>query len=258
VRAVAQAATRISAPARAFLATDRPLHILHVFADIVNLADADHQVLSLQRYPATLAPFGWEWAGAWPSGLSPATPARVAGGALWLGPQRLDPAGAPLWDPIPDWQALRALDPALLQPARPLPLDLARPLAALIKGLATGDQDGASAAAGRLLGRGAGLTPAGDDILVGVLHAHAVWYPYATLADRLVTVPQPGQTTTLSLAFLRAAAAGAAAEPWHDLCAGLPGAHARLLVVGATSGRDAWTGFAAAATLLRTLEERDG
>jgi hypothetical protein len=116
--------------------------------------------------------------------------------------------------------------------------------------------------AARLAGLGPGLTPAGDDWLAGWLvglHATANIRdgepPLAlkavarTVIDRATT-----RTTRLSLAFLQAAAEGAAAEAWHRLIAALPDAdpaptHAAMIEImryGATSGADMLAGFLAA------------
>jgi hypothetical protein len=69
-----------------------------------------------------------------------------------------------------------------------------------------------------------------------------------------VTAAANGRTTGLSLAFLQAAADGAAAQPWHDLLDALvdpdpdPVYHAarRVMRHGATSGADMLAGFIAA------------
>ena len=119
----------------------------------------------------------------------------------------------------------------------------------------TGD---AAAAIGRLIGRGPGLTPAGDDLLVGFLAGLrvAAGSRGALLAflDGLgeAVVLAAAATNEISRAFLRHAAAGSVAEPLALLarCIGeaappeeIARATARALRFGHTSGADATLGL---------------
>jgi hypothetical protein len=107
-----------------------------------------------------------------------------------------------------------------------------------------------------LLGRGPGLTPSGDDVLLGWLamaaHAHREWGlpDPAPLAARLAA-RAPGRTTRVAAAMYAAAARGRYAPAVGAVCAAgpaeLPAALARLAAVGATSGLDTLAGVAAAA-----------
>jgi hypothetical protein len=127
---------------------------------------------------------------------------------------------------------------------------------ALVDGKATTEQ--VSRAASLLAGLGSGLTPAGDDYLVGVMAA--LWLAgFKSLLPHIAEVAIP-QTTTLSAAFLRAAAQGEFVEPWHELAQSLDTGEAELLSraavrvaqFGASSGRDALAGFS---TTLLSLQE---
>jgi hypothetical protein len=106
-----------------------------------------------------------------------------------------------------------------------------------------------AAAAGQLAGLGSGLTPAGDDFLVGVMAA--LWLTgQRALLPKLADIAAP-RTTALSAAFLRAAAQGEFIEPWHALAQALcigevesfRQAVAGVAQFGASSGRDALAGF---------------
>ncbi|MEZ4868358.1 MAG: DUF2877 domain-containing protein [Caldilineaceae bacterium] len=115
-----------------------------------------------------------------------------------------------------------------------------------------------------LAGLGPGLTPAGDDFLVGLLAAlHSNQSRYA---NNLMTTQQlcthiaqvaMVRTTKLSGAWLRYAGQGYFGEPWHDLIDALNDggkntmeqAVWRILQSGASSGADALTGFLAACAL---------
>lgn len=116
-------------------------------------------------------------------------------------------------------------------------------------------------AVGQLAGLGSGLTPAGDDYLVGVMAA--LWLTgQKALLPRLAKVAAD-KTTALSAAFLNAAGRGEFIEPWHALVLALFRGEAesfsqaleRVARFGASSGRDALAGFAT--TLRRRLEIRD-
>jgi hypothetical protein len=116
----------------------------------------------------------------------------------------------------------------------PAPLDrAAAPLAGL----------GEAAAA--LAGRGAGLTPAGDDVLAGLLLV-ARMRAGRSAETRLTALARQARTHDISRAFLVEAARGRSVEALHDLLgAGADGdltaarrARARLARVGHTSGLD--------------------
>jgi len=135
----------------------------------------------------------------------------------------------------------------------------------LLRALRQGNERQAATAAEELAGLGVGQTPAGDDVLMGVLLA--LWViPLAAdrsraLSRAIVAAAVP-RTTTRSARWLEAAGRGEATEPWHDLVAALssgssePAATApvsRIRAMGHTSGAWALTGFA---TALRALEEQ--
>jgi hypothetical protein len=109
---------------------------------------------------------------------------------------------------------------------------------------------GLAAAAQQLAGLGPGLTPAGDDFVLGVMAA--LWLlgernPLPAMAAACAT-----RTTLLSGAFLRAAAQGQFMEGWHHLAHALdrqdePGSRRavrQIAAFGASSGRDSLAGFA--------------
>jgi len=107
-----------------------------------------------------------------------------------------------------------------------------------------------------LAGLGGGLTPAGDDFILGALLAAwaGLYGPSAPALAAGVAKAAAAATTTLSAAYVRAAARGECSAYWHRLFAALlqpqtgeaPAALAALLAVGHTSGADALAGFLAA------------
>ncbi len=121
-----------------------------------------------------------------------------------------------------------------------------------------------------VIGRGAGATPAGDDVLVGILAVLASPHAgpaAAVAAGELWRAVRPvlGGTTELSAHLLRQAARGLLARPLHDLVGALcsdagpvplDSLARRVVDSGATSGADTCMGVIAAARayLLETTE----
>lgn len=110
-----------------------------------------------------------------------------------------------------------------------------------------------------LVGRGLGLTPSGDDVLMGFGTALRFLYcggvsSMAQAFFETVSRVVPGKTTAVSEAYYRAMGEGYANEDYLDLLAvvramdeqALPDALARVLELGHTSGADGLLGFGAA------------
>ncbi len=154
-------------------------------------------------------------------------PLAAAGGLLPIAARVLEGAPAAS-DPL-----ARLAGPALL---------------ALSAATTRGDAGACLGAARRLLGLGPGLTPAGDDCLVGWLAGLRVVGP---AGRRLAAAAGPGlvraaaeRTGPLSQAFLGAALAGHVAEPVRAFVARPDGPRlAALLALGATSGADLLAGY---------------
>jgi Protein of unknown function (DUF2877) len=225
----------------------------------------------------------------------------VAGGAARCAPGRVDlpgvsvtwdPADPPAWDPtVPSPTAggaavgrrgdavLAALgveaaaDPAAVVRglagaglASAAEAGGAGALELLLRGVLERDPGRAGLAAERLLGRGPGLTPEGDDLLAAVAATVAVLGPAAGLDAALraallaALVPADGlagRTTALAATLLELAARGQVAEPAGRLLdlgpAGeraWPAALRRLQRLGHGSGRAYAAGIGAAASLL--------
>jgi hypothetical protein len=188
------------------------------------------------------------------AGLEPGAPVTLEGKQLQAGGLRIDLGGAEVWEPRPDWDALRTRRAAIVSclpllralclrhaPAgsllgllgSPLPGDtpVGRVLSAACEA-ARALREGWGGSAGRLqegvaglAGLGGGLTPAGDDFLAGAMLWAWLAHPApASLRRALVEVAAP-RTTALSAALLRAAARGECSAPWHALLAALSAGH---------------------------------
>ncbi|HEV3396718.1 MAG TPA: DUF2877 domain-containing protein [Xanthobacteraceae bacterium] len=102
-----------------------------------------------------------------------------------------------------------------------------------------------------LVGLGPGLTPSGDDFLIGALAALDAVRQTKTHAalGEAVAAAAPARTSPLSASFLRAAAAGHAGENLHALVAAVVGGHLDAAAaaagrIGHTSGWDTLAGVA--------------
>jgi len=261
--------------------------VLNFFDRACNLVYSQGNVLAVVTSQRGLTPFALVVASGEPALfriVSESSGVQVQGGQLRIGSLQIDFSTARLWSPAPDWPAIRLLfaeagqldvlaamafghGPAgsLLELFGPknqpssLPDALrsrAQPGAmALVAGMRSGSVEQAVVGAGRLAGLGGGLTPAGDDFVLGVLLASwAGLYGAGAegLCGKIAEAAAP-RTTSLSAAYLRAAARGECSEYWHQLFAALlvPDAAAlrlalsALLAVGHTSGADALAGFLA-------------
>lgn len=226
-------------------------------------------------------------------------PVGVQDGTLALGHKRIGWDHAEPWDPRPNWDSLHGFDwqralPALVRRLRadsppgglaplvspqgtligveeaPQVVDKSMeaktvaaawgPVDKLLRSLPAGKRRGVREAAAELAGLGVGLTPSGDDFLVGVMHAQ--WAlgesgPGGRWTGFLAEAAVP-RTTPLSAEWLRAAAEGEAMALWHELFGALVDddkravreALARLVRVGHSSGSDALAGFVLALGVL--------
>jgi Protein of unknown function (DUF2877) len=172
------------------------------------------------------------------SSVTPTADSRCligAGQVSWTGP-----AGPVVLNIVREWPVVRigtgAPVPAAVRAAR-----------AALRGR-TGDLPAGPAAvtslaiAAGLLGRGPGLTPAGDDLLAGLLLGALAFGGPAGSVRAAVAALGPAQTTALSAALLRHAARGECIGEAAALAAALAGggpvesAVSRLLGVGHSSG----------------------
>jgi len=189
----------------------------------------------------------------------------VPPGTPWLPNAIVLGAGPPVvWDPIVasvrPGPALAARGIAILRAlgvARPGDVALSdgatspprAAVAGLVAALASGGAEARSRAALALLGRGAGLTPEGDDLLAGAAAVAAATGDPLALPAQLRDL-----TTALSATLLELAATGAAARPVHALLdledEDWRTALRELERLGASSGRAIALGAAAAAAAL--------
>ena len=154
-------------------------------------------------------------------------------------------------------------------PLRPVARLAAPRLERLAAALCGGDPRMAATAAESLVGLGPGLTPSGDDALVGIAAAVTAMAAPGTLDAAFLgraVDNDPTRTTAVSSTFLRHAAAGEFSAVLHGLMAAFVGPDPsalkltieQLVAFGATSGTDTLVGVlmgldALAATVLHAL-----
>ena len=216
--------------------------------------------------------------------VQPGAVVTLEGDRLRVGGLEIRLGVAVVWEPRPDWDTLRARRSAIasrlplvrdlclrhapggsLLPlvGAPLPddapgraiLSAAQVGAEVLREGVAGDPERLREGVARLAGLGGGLTPAGDDFLTGAMLWAWLAHPEPGPLCRAMSGAALPRTTTLSAAFLRAAARGECSAPWHALLAALgmgphQGMEARIAAAvrkilshGATSGADTLAGF---------------
>jgi hypothetical protein len=180
------------------------------------------------------------------------TVGTVGGGALTLG--SFEGRIARWWRP-PRPQGLRAdrlrtVADELRRRLPGLPDDMDPAVEALVHALATGAPP--TPATIRLLGRGPGLTPLGDDVLAGALVTlGALGSPIVKGLGAAVRALAPARTTFVSAALLHHAALGECVPQLAEVLNGSSAAVDALLDVGATSGAGLGHGVLAALAAVR-------
>jgi hypothetical protein len=249
-----------------WLANSLQPRILHVFDEACNLINERKEVLSVVTAKIGNGPLNLVVKDelSFLENLYAESEICVEGKNLHLGDLTIHTAAAKLWDPRPDWQKLYAQQDRILAQLQRLQITNSRDdvgfqlpdslIGDLCSAVAKADIMTASKLACHLAGLGIGLTPAGDDYLIGAMHATWILHPpeVALVLAREIAEAAAPLTTSLSAALLRSAAAGEAGIVWHDLLDALISDEAlriqvaldKLLAVGESSGADALAGFA--------------
>lgn len=282
-------ALSITPSARNWLSLTTSAHVLESFDRACNLVNQNNEILTLVTSERGLTPFALVVATANANPFQKVVSGDVVSVTpqnLVVGPLTIRLSTITLWNPAPDWPMLRRMltnDPARLAKLADIVLELTSPASLLdlyrpnpaertgldqalldrarvgttdlVLGLKQNVPDQAHAGAKRLAGLGNGLTPAGDDFIVGV--ALAAWcglYGKGAVeqVSGLIQTVLP-LTNLLSAAYLRSAAQGECIAPWHTLFAALllsdvevtRMAAKSLMSIGHSSGCDGLAGFLA-------------
>lgn len=202
---------------------------------------------------------------------------------FWLDDWLIDAEQAEFWDPTPNWHTIRkdaerrkwaarlirellsqhapadSLARLVIDPTAnsPLPARIIQAaeqhIPRLLSAIQVRDAEEIAKASKGLAGIGPGLTPAGDDLLLGVMHGVWAAFPEDIARELCEVVERTAapRTHALSAAWLEAGAAGEAGEPWHRLVDTIQARDEglvresvmRILPTGHTSGADALSGF---------------
>ncbi len=263
-----------TAQVKDWLASSYQPRILHVFERACNLTNERKEVLSIVTSQVGNGPFNLVIKEdiCFSGHLNIKSPISISQAQLQLEGLNINTTDGRLWSPRPDWgslhnhretvidriRSLRArLSEAKAQQNNPPAITSITDYQSLISNLsstlAKKETFSAITLASQLAGLGAGLTPAGDDYILGAVFALQIIYPAkiaSKLAREITDIAAP-LTTSLSAAWLRSAGRGEAGILWHDFFEALISADPseielrteNLLSVGHTSGADALSGF---------------
>lgn len=263
-----------------WLGTSYHPRFLHIFDRACNLINEHGDVLSIVTRQIGDGPFNLvvENSVCFSDDLHLESPISLFPTQLMLGKLILHTVDAKLWNPCPDWETLhsskadirnrliqlpitnylngsfdtRLREPAGLRTQHDSPTTQSLP-SKLCSALVNVDVSIAKEITSRLAGLGLGLTPSGDDYLMGALYAVWIFHPpiVASTLARAITSAATLRTTSLSAAWLRAAGRGEAGIVWHEFFEALVSEDRirieeswdNILAVGETSGADALAGF---------------
>jgi hypothetical protein len=244
-----------------WLANSYNPRILHVFDSACNLINDDKDVLSIVALQIGNGPFNLVIDNdvLFSEHFNIESPVFIPGNQLKLGDVSISTETAKLWDPQPDWEKLHGKRDEILSrliSLRYLDYQYSIPAtlqSALSTSIVLDDVPSAIGAARQHAGLGIGLTPSGDDIIMGALYAARIVHPpeVADVLSKEIAETAVPLTTSLSAAWIRSAGRGEAGVLWHEffeaLVAGtgvdIQKAIDKILATGETSGADALRGF---------------
>lgn len=256
-----------------WLARTRQPRVLHVFDDACNLINEHREVLSIVAPEIGNGPFNLvlEHAPCFSDHLILESALSTSSEYLSMGTLVINTANARLWSPRPDWEALHTRKAEIancltqLQITDHLRGNIEAPFATTVTGsnqspisnlssaLVKADVLSAKKIAAHLAGLGIGLTPAGDDFMMGAMYAAWIILPLEVarpLAQELAHTAAP-LTTSLSAEWLKSAGRGEVGVRWHEFLNALLSGNRHfiqttlenILDTGETSGADALAGF---------------
>ena len=258
-------AISLAPDAKGWLTNTRHPRILHIFDPACNLINERGDVLSIVTPQIGNGPFNLvvEENIHFPEHLALDSFIFNSTALIKLGELTIHTTEAKLWNPCPAWEMLNTKRNQILDQIKQLPITnclknsdlpiLQSLISNLISALAKADISSAQNVSSKLAGLGPGLTPSGDDFIMGALYAAWIIHPpevASVLARETANTATP-LTTSLSAAWLRAAGRGEAGMVWHEFFDALRSSDSlriqktlkSILAVGETSGADALAGF---------------
>jgi hypothetical protein len=265
-------ARSITDQVKSWLAVSQAARVLHVFEDVCNLINEHGEVLSVVTQKIGNGPFNLVIDEAIPFSdhLNAESKISIQSNRLTLEDVDIKIDKAKLWSPGSNWEMLYKKRNNILNQVVSLPkwelsfkqeiassqsalLAMTPSTGTLVPAIASADISNSLDAAKQLAGLGQGLTPSGDDFILGSILAAWVIHPKIIaeiLAEEIANAAAP-LTTSLSAAWLRSGGRGEVGILWHNFFNALIVNDARaiqmhiteLLSIGHTSGADALAGF---------------
>jgi uncharacterized protein DUF2877 len=266
-------ALSLSPPASEWMANSHRSSILHVFDHACNLINERREVLSVVTPQIGNGPFNLvvQHDVLFSTYLKAESPISIRANQLQLEDLTVLVTNAELWSPRPNWEMLHARRKNIPDELISLPLTtyespalapqaflvqvpgIAGVSNSLLSAIANADIPVSLAACQKLAGLGNGLTPAGDDFIMGAVLAAWIIHPpdVASILAKEITDTAAPLTTSLSAAWLRSAGRGEAGILWHEFFGKLMSADAgqiqssvnKIRAVGESSGGDSLAGF---------------
>ena len=241
--------------------------VLHGFDDVCNLINERREILSIVNAEIRNGPFNLviEEPVLFSERLDIESKVFIQDTQISLGDITISFADAQTWNPMPKWDGLRKNKDKIIKQLSECDLDTPSAIASgyatttnlqslissLCSSIISQDLPTTRNTTSKLAGLGIGLTPAGDDFLMGAMYATWVVHPHGIakkFTEQIANIAAP-LTTSLSGAWLRSAAKGEAGELWHEFFDALIEDKnmylpmSKILSVGETSGSDALMGF---------------
>jgi hypothetical protein len=244
------------------LKNSRSPQVLHIFDQACNLVNENRDILSIVTPEIGNGPFNLvvdRVVVSDPINLQPEV--SISPDRLTVGDLAVNITSAELWSARPNWEVLHSKREYIVYLTAELPKSFNKPalpdslLDRFSIALARADVSSALTITSRLAGLGQGLTPAGDDFIMGGLYTARIIHPLDIAEDLAREIAESGAplTTSLSAAWLKSAGRGEVGVVWHEFLDALMKEQAdlfqlqekmeRILQVGETSGGDAMAGF---------------
>lgn len=236
----------------------RQLKILHVFDEVCNLINERKEILSIVNAEVGNGPFNLviEEPVLFTKHLDVHSKILIEDKQLKLGDLTISFAYTQEWNPIPKWEELRKNKDEIVNRLKLLQIDneneaILKFSDSLLNAIIKADVLTIKNISSKLAGLGIGLTPAGDDYLMGAMYAAWMIHPQEVakkITEEIANVAVP-LTTSLSGAWIKSASKGEAGELWHEFFDALIEDEniylplSRILSTGETSGSDALMGF---------------
>lgn len=243
---------------KAWLMTSSQPKILHVFDDVCNLINERREVLSVVIDEIGNGPFNLivDEPVIFAKHLDAESKVSIQKTQILLGDITISLINAQMWNSMPRWSDLRKRKDEIVDRLALLQIDndnesILQFSNSLTNAILKADITALQGTSSKLAGLGIGLTPAGDDFLMGAMYAAWIIHPQEVakeITEEIANVAVP-LTTSLSGAWLRSAAKGEAGELWHEFFDALIEEKSmylpmsKILSVGETSGSDALAGF---------------